>query len=88
MKYVVNELYNEMAKNLKSSILISLIIDHNLFNFVFRIREDGYLESDPHYDVSLLELESHVKPSLYISPICLPGLDFFLRIRVYISFCV
>ncbi|XP_023339713.1 neural cell adhesion molecule 1 [Eurytemora carolleeae] len=37
-----------------------------------RLVETGFLESDPKYDIAILKLDRAVKPSSYITPICLP----------------
>lgn len=37
-----------------------------------RVRDNGFVESDPHFDVAILKLDRHVKLSNFIAPICLP----------------
>ena len=48
------------------------------FTNVFRLREDGFLESEPTNDVALLMLDRHVKPRSSIGSICLPSPDLYL----------
>jgi len=45
---------------------------HPRYKSNLSIRSNGFVESDPHYDIALLKLDRRVKPSQYISPICLP----------------
>ena len=51
---------------------------HPNFTNVFRLREDGFLESEPTNDVALLQLDRHVKPRDNIGSICLPSPDLYL----------
>jgi len=37
-----------------------------------RVREDGFLESEPRYDVALLMLDRKVQLAPNVAPICLP----------------
>jgi len=46
---------------------------HPNFTNIFRLRDDGFLESEPTHDVALLLLDRHVKPRLNIGSVCLPS---------------
>lgn len=52
---------------------------HPEFTNIFRLRDNGFLESEPQHDVALLKLDRHVKPSINIGSICLPLSSLYLE---------
>eukprot|EP00095_Tigriopus_kingsejongensis_P001541 snap_masked-scaffold424_size175595-processed-gene-0.2 protein:Tk01541 transcript:snap_masked-scaffold424_size175595-processed-gene-0.2-mRNA-1 annotation:"hypothetical protein DAPPUDRAFT_305317" len=52
------------------------VIRHPLYRNVMRLRENGYLESEPRYDLALLLLDREVKLAPNVAPICLPTPEF------------
>ena len=50
------------------------VIRHPAYRNVMRLRENGFLESEPRYDVALLMLDRDVVLAPNVAPICLPPL--------------
>lgn len=52
------------------------VIRHPLYRNVMRLRDNGYVESEPRYDLALLMLDREVKLAPNVAPICLPTPEF------------
>jgi len=80
-KVVLGE-YDVRNKNKDDSIQryhATNIFIHPEFTNIFRLRDSGFLESEPRHDVALLKLDRYVKPSYNIASICLPPSSLYLE---------
>jgi len=75
-EYDVNSKHKE--NTIQRFYAINVFIHPDFMN-IFRLRDNGFLESEPRNDVALLMLDREVKPSPNIGSICLPPSDLVLE---------
>jgi len=66
--------YDQLGKEFfpPDSYLAIDVIRHPFYRNDMKVREDGFLESEPRFDVALLMLDRKVQLAPNVAPICLP----------------